>query len=614
MSIWQKTGTDNGPAAGLGTWDIVVAMSRRGLAVPLLALFLTACTSTGRPAPAATVNAPAAGPLTLSIVGTNDLHGGILQRADRGGLALLGGYVANLRAARARDGGAVLLIDAGDMFQGTLESNLTEGASVVAAYNALGYAAAAVGNHEFDFGPVGPASTPQKPDDDPRGALKARAAQASFPFLAANLIDTATGQPVAFRNVRPSTMVTAAGVRVGIVGVMTARALSATIALNVRGLRVAPLVETIEAEAKRLRAGGATVVVVAAHAGSRCTEFSNPRDLSSCDLSDEIVQVVRALPPGLVDVVVAGHTHAPIGHLIENVAVSEAYSGGRSFGRVDVLVDRATRMVLDRRSFAPRDLCARVDPGTTRCDPDGASAARVPADYEGVAVKPDPAISNAIAPGVAASAAQKAMPVGITLTTPIRRDPGKGESALGNLVEAAYLAAMPGADVVINNTEGALRSDLPAGPVTYGAVFEVMPFDNRLVSFHLTGAEVRRLVAAWAGARVPALPGIAGLRVRVTCRGSALDIALLRSKNIPVRDDERLLVATPDFLATGGDGVFESVTPPGGFTIENDVGFVRDVIAEALRRRGGTLREDQLIDPENPHWVLPGPRPVSCVK
>ena len=107
----------------------------------------------------------------LSIVGTNDLHGGVLQRGDRGGLALLGGYVNNLRAARARDGGAVLLVDAGDMFQGTLESNLNEGASVIAAYNALGYAAAAVGNHDFDFGPVGPPSTSQQPSDDPRGAL-----------------------------------------------------------------------------------------------------------------------------------------------------------------------------------------------------------------------------------------------------------------------------------------------------------------------------------------------------------------------------------------------------------------------------------------------------------
>ncbi len=64
---------------------------------------------------------------TLSIVGTNDLHGGILPRDGRGGLALLGGYLKNLREARARDGGAVLLIDAGDMFQGTLESNVTKG-------------------------------------------------------------------------------------------------------------------------------------------------------------------------------------------------------------------------------------------------------------------------------------------------------------------------------------------------------------------------------------------------------------------------------------------------------------------------------------------------------
>jgi MerR family redox-sensitive transcriptional activator SoxR len=79
-----------------------------------------------------------AGPLTVSIVGTNDLHGGVVARNGRGSLALLGGYEEPARGP-ARDGGAVLLIDAGDMFQGTLESNIGEGAAVVAAYNALGY-------------------------------------------------------------------------------------------------------------------------------------------------------------------------------------------------------------------------------------------------------------------------------------------------------------------------------------------------------------------------------------------------------------------------------------------------------------------------------------------
>ena len=71
--------------------------------------------------------------VTLSIVGTNDLHGGIIPDNGQGGLALFAGYVKNLRAARAREGGAVLLVDAGDMWQGTLESNLREGAPVVAA-------------------------------------------------------------------------------------------------------------------------------------------------------------------------------------------------------------------------------------------------------------------------------------------------------------------------------------------------------------------------------------------------------------------------------------------------------------------------------------------------
>jgi len=115
--------------------------------------------------------------VTLSVVGTTDLHGNIFPRDGRGGLALFGGYVRNLRAARAADGGAVLLIDAGDTFQGGIESNLSEGAIVVDAYGELGYTAAVIGNHEFDFGPVDTAGARQALGHDPRGAIKARAAR-----------------------------------------------------------------------------------------------------------------------------------------------------------------------------------------------------------------------------------------------------------------------------------------------------------------------------------------------------------------------------------------------------------------------------------------------------
>ncbi|MGH9143181.1 MAG: bifunctional metallophosphatase/5'-nucleotidase, partial [Vicinamibacterales bacterium] len=206
--------------------------------------------------------------VTLSIVGTSDLHGAALPGNGLGGLPWLAGYVNNLRTARAADGGAVLLIDSGDTFQGGIESNLSEGALVVDAYNAMGYTAEAIGNHDFDFGSIDSPGARQQ-GGDPRGALKARAAQARYPFLAANLIDDATGRPVEWPNVKPSVVVNAAGISVGIVGVMTIDALQSTIAANIQGLHVAPLAPTIVAEASKLRAAGAAVVIVAAHAGGR---------------------------------------------------------------------------------------------------------------------------------------------------------------------------------------------------------------------------------------------------------------------------------------------------------------------------------------------------------
>ena len=331
--------------------------------------------------------------VTLSIVGTSDLHGAAFPRNGAGGLALLAGYVNNLRAARASDGGAVLLIDSGDTFQGGVESNLSEGALIVDAYNAIGYAAEAIGNHDFDFGSIDSPTARQLPGD-PRGALKARAAQARYPFLAANLIDDATGRPVEWPNVRPSVLVDAAGIKVGIVGVMTIDALRSTLATNVQGLRIAPLGPAIAAAASTLRAAGAEVVIVAAHAGGRCDRSDQPLDLSSCESDSEIFQVARSLPRGLVDVITAGHTHGGLGHQVDGIGIIQPFSRGQSFGRADVIIDRRTRSVARIQLFAPRQICAQHDPVTGTCT--GTTGSVVPAQYEGRAVTNDPAVVEAM--------------------------------------------------------------------------------------------------------------------------------------------------------------------------------------------------------------------------
>jgi len=420
--------------------------------------------------------------LTISVIATSDLHGGVLPRGNRGGLALLGGYVRNVRAARMQDGGGVLLVDSGDMFQGTLESNLNEGAAVVAAYNALGYTAAAIGNHEFDYGPAGPAETAQKTGEDPRGALKARAASARFPFLGANTVDDATGQPVAWTNVKPSTVVNVRGVQVGLIGVTTPDTPALTIGANVVGLTFAPLVPVITREATALRARGATVVIVLAHVGGRCTKFDDPENLSSCDQMAEIVQVARQLTPGLVDVIAAGHTHQAMAHDVGGIAIVEAYSTGRSFSRVDLTVNRSTRTLAGKRIFPTQDLCGREDPATHTCDPSAVRpAALVPARYENRLVRPDATAAAAIAPAVRKALAVKNQPVPVSLETPFARGDQQSETAIADLVADGTLASTPGADVALNNG-GSLRIDLPAGPLTYGSIYELYPFDNRIIS------------------------------------------------------------------------------------------------------------------------------------
>ncbi|HEV8208989.1 MAG TPA: bifunctional UDP-sugar hydrolase/5'-nucleotidase [Vicinamibacterales bacterium] len=504
--------------------------------------------------------------MTLSIVGTSDLHGAASPRNGIGGLSLLAGYVNNLRAARASDRGAVLLIDSGDTFQGDVESNLSEGASIVDAYNAMGYTAEAIGNHDFDFGSVDSPGARQLPGDL-RGELKARAAQARYPFLAANLMDAATRRVVDWPNVRPSVLVDAAGIKVGIVGVMTIDALRSTLAANVQGLQIAPLAPTIAEHASKLRAAGAGIVVVASHAGGRCERFDQPADLSSCDDESEIFRVARSLPHGLVDVIVAGHTHGGLGHLVDGIGMIQPFSRGQSFGRVDLVVDRRTRRAVRMQLFAPHQIA--------------------PGQYEGKAVASDPTIDTAMAPALERVHQLQATSLGVSLDVPVSRA-GTIGSPLGNLFAEALRAAVPGADVAaINNAARGLRADLAAGPLTVGRLYDVFPFDNRIARITLTGAELRR----WLGGEISQGRrgglGISGVDVRTSCRADGLHVDLFRGSG-PVHDDDRLLAVT-----IGGPTLSSNLAssdPVAGIGPIGNAPVVREVVEDWFRRLGPSAR------------------------
>ena len=551
--------------------------------------------------------------VVISVIGTNDVHGELIPQEGSGGITTFSGYVAALRQARANDGG-VLLVDAGDMWQGTLESNLNEGAAVMAAYNSLGYAAAAIGNHEFDFGPEGKAAIPESDSDDPRGVLKQRAREANFPLLAANIIDEATGEPVNWENVRPSTLVNIAGVDIGIVGVATESTLLTTISANTDGLRIGPLGETISREARKLRTDGADLVIVTAHAGSGCEQFDDPLDISSCDstgkFSGEVLRAAARLPAGLVDHIVGGHRHQGVAHVVNGVAVTVSYSNARAFSRVDFTIDRAADRIIDRKVFPPQPLCPAIDATTEEClwRIDDWAIAK-PARYEDVPIAPMPAILE-IAEQAARDAAQIKMDeLGIVFEAAFTMA-GNPESALANLVLQAILESTNG-DVVFHNVSGGLRAELPAGELVYGSVYAMFPFDNRVAVLQMSGAELRSVIANQVS-KVRRRAGIAGMRVSASCNDGHLDIKMRLDDGRVVKDSDQVRVVANDFLATGGDDILTPAIPVNGFTWEDDPRLVRDIIVDWLRARGGAIHPDQFSVQGARRWDVPESMPANC--
>jgi 5'-nucleotidase len=504
----------------------------------------------------------------IAVVGTNDLHGALLPTRRQapsltppyapvevrtGGVLGLSGYV---RALRQTYGERLLLLDAGDLFQGTLASNMSEGRAVIDAYNALGYAAAAIGNHEFDFGAgVGAGAA----EAGPQAVLKARIAEANFPFLSLNLFDTATHRRIDWPNTRPSLLRKVGDVCVGILGISTVDTPKTTRSAYVDGLRFLPPAPLVEATARSLRQAGAELVVLVGHVGGACSDLSEADDPTSCR-NGELLALLRQLPKGTVDVAIGGHTHQFIAHWIGDTATLESGARGNFLGYVDACVqpqggiDRAAS-----RIHGAQALCLDVW-ANGNCRPRRQALLPVrPADFLGQSVEPEPAMGRLLQPYLDAVQASGSQALPVFLARPLRA-PELSRLAAEAMRQSTH------SDFALQNFEG-IRAELPAGPVTYGRVFEVLPFDNGVVQLQLSGAQLQQLVgsvrrhagrfgrAVFAGLQEP--PGGPPSLTRPPP-------GLRTSKGQPLEPDRLYTLATSDFLAEGGDAASALSSLPDG--------------------------------------------------
>jgi 2',3'-cyclic-nucleotide 2'-phosphodiesterase / 3'-nucleotidase / 5'-nucleotidase len=445
----------------------------------------------------------------LRVIGLNDFHGAFEARPDTKGTNLggAGALTAMIRRAQAECTPPTcysILVDAGDEFQGTPASNLTFGRSVVTLFDSIGVTAAALGNHEFDYG---------------QDSLRARMKQASYAILAANVRDTLGNIP---SWVRQDTVVRRGPFNVGIIGISTVETPKTTRAINVSDLRFLDPAPIVSERAAVLRAAGANVIVMVGHVGGFCNADKG------CE--GEIFDVVNRLTAP-VDVVISGHSHSYLNQRVRGVPVVQARSRGQAIDVVDVLPGDTT----ERRSgdiTASRVLTAEVR---------SVFADSIEADAQGARI------------GTAAVAAVTSVieePVGRILA-PMPRD--GDQYAAGNLIADAMREATR-SDLAVMNS-GGIRAGLLAGDVKFGALYEVQPFSNTLFTLTVRGADLQRYLARL----------VAGPKVRVHVSGVALRYDPARPADdrlTDVRiggrtlDPKRIYTITiNDFMVTGGDGL-----------------------------------------------------------
>ncbi|MFN3547731.1 MAG: 5'-nucleotidase C-terminal domain-containing protein [Mesorhizobium sp.] len=416
----------------------------------------------------------------------------------------------------ALSGQNMLLLNAGDNFQGSLFYTTFKGTVEAEFLNRMKFDAMTVGNHEFDDG---------------EEALVPFLEMIEFPVVSANVAPDA--QSKVGDRIQPSVVLEIGGEKIGIVGAVTND--TPEIASPGPHIAITNDVENIAAEVKKLQEQGINKIVALTHVGY-------VRDM----------EMIAKIPG--VDVVVGGHSHTllsntdakaagPYPTMIDNpdgykVPVTQAASYSKYVGELKIVFD--DQGVVTSATGDPILLDASVKPDETAL----ARIKELGAPIEELKAKEVSEVTAAIDGGRDTCRAQ--------------------ECTMGNLIADAMLdrTAAQGVTIAIQNG-GGIRASIDAGVVTMGEVLTVLPFQNTLATFQLTGKDLKASIEQGLSEIEEGkgkFPQVAGLKYSFD-KSVAPNEGRLKSIETmengawaPVEDDKVYTIATNNFVRGGGDG------------------------------------------------------------
>jgi len=467
----------------------------------------------------------------LIIFYTNDLHGGITeQEADflnpdfppiLGGGAAAANLIFQARKQAEINGNIVLVLDAGDIFQGTPVGTKTEGQAIIEYMNDVKYDAVSAGNHDFDLG---------------KETFINLTKSANFPILSANIIDKNTNE--VFSYIKPYTIIEKEGLKLGIFGLSTEATEQMSFPDHIAGLDFASELPAAKKAVKELREKGVDLVIALVHTGLPYdTEegFAELKELKQQNVQKQSYLNAMELANAVegIDILFGGHIHKgyqqPWEDPENHTLCFQNYGNGGNLGMVTINIDRATK------SISGYDLPGR-DGGLLLLTND--EFAYDKDIYNSIKEKQE-------------KVEQGYDDVNGTTYYALTRS-SQGDSPMSNLICDAMVEATE-SDFSFTNF-GGIRAEIKSGAITPRNVFKVLPFGNSIVVFQMKGSFLKKLVEEKLAA---SNRGMATGGGKIQYDKSKPENEIITSFIIqgqPLDPEKTYRVATTDYLAEGNSG------------------------------------------------------------
>jgi len=532
----------------------------------------------------------------IAILSTNDIHGAFYPQTingtisySYGGVEYLAKYITIMRN-EWKD--KFIWLDGGDIFQGGIESSLSHGDIMTDFMNTMQCNASTVGNHEWDYG---------------QDFLIRQMGRSHFPYIVDNMLNTTCNKTLFLPNQVITKIFEFGKIKIGVIGITTITTPQTTFG-DLHGIEFLDYSDIIIREAKELRKKTNSVILLS-HAGMKCLKdgdrklklqiWTEKSKQNECNPEDEIYILLNALPEHTVDAVVAAHKHDVTHHWINHTPVYSSLNNAVYSQIMYLPFDKKTGQLVreEIKIESPLPVCEKIFESTRRCTPMNPKEASKLGklskfSFHGTVIEKEPLLKNVS--DTYWPKYNNFLTSIITKSNDVLQMNKNSENSLGNLY-CDIMRRSTGADVSILNS-GAFRNTWNPGQISLANIFGMSPFETRIVTVEMTGAELLKMLEQTEGGKYGFYP-TSGLRLLVTLEPKKkLYYAKLFDGlyEYPIDDNKTYVVATTDFdIPYGGDDFADVMKwyKPRNLKYYD---VVRNVIIDYLKRVA-TIKDKQFV-------------------